>query len=345
MTVIELTPGENANLDRLALRHDRPHKFTLYAELSATSNKSWLVRDLLGEAEASAVYGAPGSGKSALVEDMALHIAAGWDWHGKAVKQGAVVYVALERRKLVERRAIAWRVRHGITELPFVIVGGIMDLKQPQTAKAIAEICRQVEELTGVPVVLIIVDTLSRALAGGDENSPKDIGAIVNATAGMQAATAAHVMWLHHVPHDGDRMRGHGALLGAMDTTLHVVKGDNTRRATVVKANDSEEGATITFTLESVEIGADGTTAPVVVPTEATAAEPAGPKLTKNQQTLFGILHSAGGAGLTTEEWNSRGREQDIGARRKADLYDIREALRSKGLVLQAGDRWLVNHS
>ena len=67
-------------------------------------------------------------------------------------------------------------------------------------------------------------------------------------------------------------MRGHGALLGAMDTTLHVVKSASVRTATVVKANDSEEGEMVAFDLESVKIGEDGTTAPVVIPTEASAA-------------------------------------------------------------------------
>jgi hypothetical protein len=43
-------------------------------------------------------------------------------------------------------------------------------------AEHIAEIVRQVEEDTGEIVVLIVIDTLSRALCGGDENSPKDMG-------------------------------------------------------------------------------------------------------------------------------------------------------------------------
>ena len=50
-----------------------------------------------------------------------------------------------------------------------------------------------------------------------------------------------------------------------MDTTLHVCKSGMGRTATVVKANDSEEGECIAFDLESVQIGEDGTTAPVVV--------------------------------------------------------------------------------
>jgi len=221
---------------------------------------------MLGQGEASTFYGAPGSGKGVIIEDMCLHIAAGHEWHGRPVLRGAVVYVALERKKLVERRAIAFRKKHELDDLPFAIVGGVYDFRDPATARRIADICKLVEEATTERVVLVVIDTLSRAMAGGDENSPKDMGAIVNSTAHLQEKTGAHILWVHHMPHDGDRMRGHGALLGAMDTTLHVVKSAGGRSATVVKANDSEEGECVAFDLESVQIGDDGTTAPVVIP-------------------------------------------------------------------------------
>jgi hypothetical protein len=68
------------------------------------------------------------------------------------------------------------------------------------------------------------------------------------------------------MPQDGtERLRGHGALLGAMDTTIYVEKltGD-VRSATVVKANDSQEGERVAFRLESIEVAPD-TTAPIVL--------------------------------------------------------------------------------
>ena len=142
-------------------------------------------------------------------------------------------------------------------------------------------------------------------------------------------------------------MRGHGSLLGAMDTTILVAKTGNLRTATVVKANDSEEGVQIAFSLESVTVGTDAdgnpTTAPIVRQADASLTVSAdGPKLTKNQQTMFSLLHGAGQAGLTTEQWNQQARTVDIGTKRKADLYDIRESLKSKQLVRQYGDRWNV---
>ncbi|MGB8040301.1 MAG: hypothetical protein WCF39_19695 [Pseudolabrys sp.] len=47
--------------------------------------------------------------------------------------------------------------------------------------------------------------------------------------------------------------------------------------------------------------------------------------------------------GLSTVEWNNRARDAGIGNKRKADLYDIRVALKSKGLVRRYCDRWNVS--
>ena len=339
----ELTIVSNNELDAIGLRQDRTGHFKLFAELNAECRKEWLVSSLLGSGDASAFYGVPGCGKSVLVEDMGLHIAAGREWHGHRVTQGAVLYVALERKALVERRAIAFRVRHRDSSLPFAIIGGVYDFRAPKTASELLKVIREVEAETGQGIVLIVIDTISRALCGGDENSPKDMGAIVAATSKLQAETKAHVLWVHHMPQDGaERLRGHGALLGAMDTTVHVAKGGAVRTATVVKANDAEEGESIAFTLESIRIGED-TTAPVVIPADTvTHTKSDEAKLTKNQQTMFSLLHGAGLGGLTTEEWNQKARTVDIGTKRKADLYDIRAALKSKQLVRQYGDRWNV---
>jgi len=261
-----------------------PRPLVLYSELDASASKSWLVGKMLGVAEMSAWYGPPGCGKGVIIEDMALHIAAGIPWHGRQVSNGAVVYIALERKKLVERRAIAFRTKYGLQDLPFAIVGGVYDFRDRATADQIAGICTQVHQATGKNVVLIIIDTVSRALAGGDENSPKDMGALV-LTAGMiqQKCPTAHFLWVHHVPHDTDRLRGHGALLGAVDTSVSVSNGGTMRSAKVVKANDSEEGESVGFTVESMTIHSDGTTAPIVVPVEG---ERPGPRATTTKRKL-----------------------------------------------------------
>jgi hypothetical protein len=57
-----------------------------------------------------------------------MHIAAGTDWHGREVKPGLVVFFAAERKKITERRVAAWGKKHDVTNIPFVVIGGKLDL-------------------------------------------------------------------------------------------------------------------------------------------------------------------------------------------------------------------------
>ena len=57
---------------------------------------------------------------------------------------------------------------------------------------------------------------------------------------------------------------------------------------------------------------------------------------------MFGSLHAAGASGLSTEEWNDRARNVELGEKRKEDLWDFRAALKGKKLVHRYGDRWTV---
>jgi hypothetical protein len=355
--------NDNAALDaeviELDLERDiRERGFRLFHELQTQSNKEWLVHNLLGHGEASVMYGKPGDGKSVLAEDLGLHIAAGMAWHGRAVRRGTVLYVALERRKLVERRAIAFRERYKPGDLPFAIVGGVHDFRVRRTAQHFVDLVGKIEQLTAERTTLIQIDTLSRGLCGGDENAPKDMGAIVSTTGFLQEKTGAHVMWVHHVPIDGERLRGHGALLGALDTTVHVFKeADGTRTATVVKANDSEEGEGIAFTLESIEVGedADGnpTTAPIVLPEERNpraAPRPRrqlSPKHELAVRTLNDLAAEQGApppatwglpngiATVPVEEWRktllSRGVLHEDEDRRR--FWDLKDRLKAKNLL------------
>jgi len=48
---------------------------------------------------------------------------------------------------------------------------------------------------------------------------------------------------------------------------------------------------------------------------------------------MLNILDDAEPAGLLTEEWNERAREEGIGVKRRATLMDIRKALKDKKMV------------
>lgn len=251
---------------------------TLFRDIDPAPRKDWMVEDLLGAGELSVFYGAPGCGKSVLVGDAACHVAAGLEWHGKRTEKGAVLYVAAERGGLVKRRMAAWRKHHGVEDLPLAVATGFFDLcTSPADSEKLTRTCRTLADMFGCSVVWIIVDTVAQVLAGGDENSGRDMGALVSNLARLQQATGAHVSVIHHVPHaEQQRMRGHGALLGAADTAIRVENDPDKpcRVAKVEKANDGPDDASVAFTLASVILTTDpdtgkDTTAPVVVPADA----------------------------------------------------------------------------
>jgi hypothetical protein len=132
------------------------------------------------------------------------------------------------------------------------------------------------EKDVGSRTALVVIDTVNRTLAGGDENGSKEMGSFVAKTGLIQSSTDAHILAIHHPPVEGQqRLRGHGSLLGALDTTVLVRKNAKDRSAIVEKQNDGEEGVKIHFDLKSVTLfeDADGpTTAPVVVPRKGNLA-------------------------------------------------------------------------
>lgn len=274
---------------------------TDFAAMSTTSHKAWVVHHLLGAGETSVWYGEPGSGKSVLAEDLGLHVAAGRTWHGRKVGQGAVLYVALERASVVARRAIAFGMEHDLAGavLPFAMLRGPLDFRDPNIATGIVATLNDLAKRHGCKAALIIVDTVSRALCGGDENSPKDMGQLIANLSRIQAVVGVHLLLTHHQPVDGkERMRGHGALLGAVDTTVHVTKGGASRSAEVVKSSDHEEGQRMAFTLKSITIDqdehGDAITAPVVVEAQASASPTARKiKLPKNCKLAVTALREA----------------------------------------------------
>jgi AAA domain len=229
--------GEGA--DAVRARHDAARKYqpgtptqtgglrlVMYGDVDPSPRKDWVIADFLGASELSCIAAAPGAGKSALATDIAGHVAAGRHWFGHHVKGGGVLYVAAERAALVERRFAAFRLHHGLSHLPLGIVSGSVDLRSSSAcATELVDIAAELPDA----VRLIVIDTVSRALAGGDENAPRDMGQFLRNVELLQA-TLAHVLLLHHIPADGaQRPRGHGSLLGACDTTFRIDQSGSIR--------------------------------------------------------------------------------------------------------------------
>ena len=65
----------------------------------------WLIQGLIEQGAVTAVTGEPGSGKTFLLVDLALHVASGRSWFGRKVEKGVVIYIAAEAAESTQRRA------------------------------------------------------------------------------------------------------------------------------------------------------------------------------------------------------------------------------------------------
>lgn len=201
----------------------------------------WLVRNWIGRGQLVAVYGPPKQGKSFLTIDLGARIAHGWTWFGLPTQRSVVIYNAAEGGEGVKKRLAAWANAPGRTvdpSAPFFMVPTVLDLFSDETATdALIAYARAVSDALGAPVGAIFVDTLARAMVGGDENSAVDMGRLIAAADRIKTATGATVILVHHSGKDvGRGMRGHSSLLGAVDGAISVAK-------VMLEPDKSEKGA------------------------------------------------------------------------------------------------------
>src|ERR1700682_87432 len=259
--------------DLIADRSKERFQVTWFDDVDQSAAKEEILQGVLGAGEFSLFVAKPGTAKSVLVGDIGCHIAAGMEWHGRKVKQGLVVFFAAERKKLTERRVAAWRKKHGVSGIPFVVVGGKLDMTTGLVdAKALAATIKGLEEKSGRECVLIILDTVTRTFGPGDQHQSRDMQKYVQSVDELNRATGAPIAAIHHSPWNDDRGKGAIDLDGAIDVSFVVnVKGTGLAKVFTLSctgANDGEEGPVTSFRLESVALGTDTdgkvTTAPVV---------------------------------------------------------------------------------
>ncbi|MBR0647537.1 helicase RepA family protein [Plastoroseomonas hellenica] len=246
------------------------------------------VEDLLIEGSAALVYGESNAGKTFWATDLALHVAAGRAWNGRHVAQGGIVYCVLEGGIGFHNRVSAWRMHHGLEDacIPFAAVPSNLNLLDPDadTPRLIAVI-REAAATLEIPVKLVVIDTLARAFAGGNENASEDMGALVGNMDAVRAATGCAFMFIHHSGKDRARgARGHSSLRAAIDTEIEVVArvdkdGAETdvKTATVVKQRDLRKGDAFDFALRAVTLGENPrgklVTSCIVIPAPTPAAQ------------------------------------------------------------------------
>lgn len=280
--------------------------------------RDWLVKNLVLARSFGIIYGPPGCGKSFLTSDLMLSCAAAAldgaarpDWFGYRGRPFGVIYVVAEGREDFEIRLHAWRQEHNVPAdavLPFVFLPTSIDMRSSdadtkrlaEEVKALSEIMR---ERCGVSVEMVVIDTVARALAGGNENASEVMGAFVINCGKLQAETGVAVAGVHHGGKEAGRgPRGHEALHGAADFEIEVAgaTADTPNLWVVRKLKAGPGGATHRFRLRQTTVGQDSDGDPitscVVINQQATAAasgeadKPKGFKVNDVEREFLSVL-------------------------------------------------------
>jgi AAA domain len=337
-------------------------RFTLkrFEDIKPSTVPNYLIKGLLPRQGLAVIWGPPKSGKSFVSFDLAMCIALGRDYRGRRVRQGGVIYLAVEGGAGFARRVEAWRRRHldrHYAAVPFHLLDVPLDLVAEHAALITA-----IHEQVADPPAAVFVDTLNRALGGGDENSAADMGKLIHAADALHTAFGCLVVLVHHCGINNTRPRGHTSLAGANDVQISVSKDSaGVITVSVEHMKDGAPGQPFACRLETVEIGLDDEggagTSCVVVPADAAAASAskgAGKTVTSNQARFLDILVDAtidapephrttisipGGRTAISREWLkmcciSKGwLEEDRNAKSRAKLSEMINTLAGKRLI------------
>lgn len=233
--------------------------FFTFADASARLDVDDFVEGLLTVRSMGVIYGESNSGKTFFATDLALHVAASRPWRGREIDGGLVIYLALEGSLGIRNRITAWKEASGLADydLPFIVVPVSVNLLDPDAdAAAVIATVKAVAAQFNVLARLIVIDTLSRAMAGGNENAPEDMTSLIGTGDIIRQQTGACLLWIHHSGKDSARgARGHSSLRAATDTEIEITVDGATRMARVTKQRDLDGAGEFPFSLKVIELG------------------------------------------------------------------------------------------
>lgn len=225
----------------------------------------WTIKGYVPTHGVTVMYGASGSGKTFATTHMALCVASGSDFLGYKVKRsGKVIYIAAESPESLKRRIaimrdfdkVAYR-NYEFNGKEISIYDGHIDLLGNPHAMISAIRAFHDRILDDGEVALVIIDTLSAAFAGLDENTVEMAIAVKNAKL-IQDELGCAVVIVHHTGKDEDRgARGHSSLRGNVEQVIQIKGMKNPRQLIVEKVKDEQLKDQCQFDLVGINIGVD----------------------------------------------------------------------------------------
>lgn len=203
-----------------------------YGDEADILSQNYIAYPILAEHETTVVYADPKAGKTLFTHTVAMHVAAGKAIGDKVwvAEPRPVLYFALEGQVAVKRRQVAWKALHPqVQRMPLYVHERPLDLsdaavRQDFVNKILAaeEYFKRTDENK---IGLIVIDTLTKAMPGKDQNSVEDTSAVFDVVGRLrEAGVSAAIIFVHHANKAKTGPRGSGNIMAEPDTLLQIEK-------------------------------------------------------------------------------------------------------------------------
>jgi hypothetical protein len=306
--------------------------------------------------EVTLISADPKAGKTLVSQTLAMHIAAGlnFDDNLTVTERRPVLYFALESQTAIRKRLVAWKKFHDpegklytdAKSFPFYTLEEGMNLLDENARANLVEQIKATdlwwqnegEKKLGV----IVIDTLTKAMPGGDQNSVEDTSAVFDILAKIRdAGVQAAVVIIHHNTKNGNQPRGSSNIQAEPDTLLTLAKNPETDqlelRILMARSIDDDKVFTFDVLTETLGVSNQGytITAPVLIPgiRAVSGGEDEAVKALKLEVTYKPLFEAI--AELGTGAWNCRDVHDHLKEKLAGTgLYDTQAALRSNATNL-----------
>jgi len=310
----------------------------------------WLIRGLLLEKITSLISADTGGFKSFVSLEMALCIALGVPFHGREVKQGAVVYVAAEGFFTLYDRARAWCQFHG-RELPenFHILKVPVNLADEATVQVFAA------HIEALEPAFVVLDTLSQNAVGANENDNGQMADFVRGMMSLGHRIGAHVQVLHHNAKASGAFRGAGSIKANIDAHISLERPEGDETNTVFIRCEKQRGRPFEpFALKGQEVElpytdeyGDAVTSlvfeecgdVVAAKSEKSASSKRADKTRDGLMRVFDLaaIEGAEYGGVKVGFWKERVEEADPPICVERSFWRYRKALENDGTIEECG--------
>lgn len=175
----------------------------------------WLIKGLVERNGVFILAAEKQAGKSFVVMDMGMKIARGLQYGDRITRKGIVIHIACEDGKGVQMRAEGYRQANGIspdTDIPYIVMDREFTLMDDKVIDKLIAQVKEWEDYYGLPVELIIIDTLSVATEGLNEIDGAEVGKVLARVNRLKDQTGAAICLVHHMNASGGRVRGHTSI-------------------------------------------------------------------------------------------------------------------------------------